>query len=365
MARKNDYGISTILYAILILFYIPISILIFIFKIIVIVLVKIFSFNNASGKEIFLGEDEKSALEKIDTCEGHEFEYIVADLLKYNNFKNIEVTKGSGDYGADIIATLNDEKYAIQCKRYDGKVGSAPIGEVLRAMNKYNCAKGIVITNNFYTKQAIEEGKINKVLLWDRDNLIKLIKNEFKDTTKNKKREKIKRIINSPEVVVAFSVIIALCIVVGIVAGISNSIHKELVRQETEVGYQLDEYGNYLKEKVDETLRDTKYSLYHMNGSVYSENYILIEIISKDNKFSEEDVKDISKKLYEECEQIHFKKAGLLNEDSIQISLCFETTNTYPTTMTISGTAYTVRFDTKQAENKVDFENAITIEKGT
>ena len=91
----------------------------------------------------------------------------------------------------------------------------------------------------------------------------------------------------------------------------------------------------------------------------------MIEIISKDNKFSEEDVKDISKKLYEECEQIHFKKAGLLNEDSIQISLCFETTNTYPTTMTISGTAYTVRFDTKQAENKVDFENAITIEKGT
>lgn len=50
MARKNDYGISTILYAILILFYIPISILIFIFKTIVIVLVSIFGFNKVSGE---------------------------------------------------------------------------------------------------------------------------------------------------------------------------------------------------------------------------------------------------------------------------------------------------------------------------
>lgn len=83
----------------------------------------------------------------------------MADLLKCNNFKNIEVTKGSGDYGADIIATLNNEKYAIQCKRYDNKVSSAPIGEVLRAMNKYHCTKGMVITNIFLQNKQLKKGK--------------------------------------------------------------------------------------------------------------------------------------------------------------------------------------------------------------
>lgn len=281
--------------------------------------------------------------------------------MKCNDFKNIKVTRGSADYGADIIATLNNEKYAIQCKRYDNKVSSAPIGEVLRAMNKYNCSKGMVITNNFFTKQAIEEGKINKVLLCDRDDLIKLIKNKFKDNTKNKNREKIKKITNSPEVIVTFSVIVALCIVVGIGAGVSNSIHKEIVQQETEIGYELGEYANCLKEKTNTILKDTKYSYYRMTCA----RNITIEIISKDNKFSEEEVKDISKKVYEECGQMHLKKSGLLGEDDTQILLCFSFTTTYPTAITPSLNAYKIQFDSKQAEDKIDFESAAIIEKGT
>ena len=55
MARKNDYGISTILYAILILFYIPISILIFIFKTIVIVLVTGLM-EHMAGDKVLAGE---------------------------------------------------------------------------------------------------------------------------------------------------------------------------------------------------------------------------------------------------------------------------------------------------------------------
>lgn len=115
-------------------------------------------------------------LEKIDTMKGIEFEKFVANLLKHENFYNIETTRASGDYGADIIAEKNKIKYAIQCKRYSSKVSASPIGEILRGMKKYNCDKGIVITNNYFTNQAIEESKICDVELWDRDTIKSIIK---------------------------------------------------------------------------------------------------------------------------------------------------------------------------------------------
>lgn len=44
-------------------------------------------------------------------------------------------------------------------------------------MKKYNCQKGVVITNNYFTKQAIKEGEICDIELWDRDKLSFLIQN--------------------------------------------------------------------------------------------------------------------------------------------------------------------------------------------
>ena len=38
---------------------------------------------------------------KIDELDGHDFEYYCADLLRANGFLDVEVTKGSGDFGAD------------------------------------------------------------------------------------------------------------------------------------------------------------------------------------------------------------------------------------------------------------------------
>ena len=43
-------------------------------------------------------------LEQLDMMEGHEFEYAVAELLRSNGWKDVEVTQGSGDYGIDILA---------------------------------------------------------------------------------------------------------------------------------------------------------------------------------------------------------------------------------------------------------------------
>ncbi len=44
-------------------------------------------------------------------------------------FKSVEVTRGSGDYGVDVLAEKEGVTYAVQCKRYDGPVGVKAVQE--------------------------------------------------------------------------------------------------------------------------------------------------------------------------------------------------------------------------------------------
>ena len=49
----------------------------------------------------------------MDEMEGHDFEYYCADILKAHGFIEVEVTKGSGDFGADILAEKDGVTYAV------------------------------------------------------------------------------------------------------------------------------------------------------------------------------------------------------------------------------------------------------------
>ena len=67
--------------------------------------------------------------DKLDQMEGHDFEYAIADLLRHNGYRDVQVTQGSGDYGIDILARRKNVKYAIQCKRYKKPVGVKAVQE--------------------------------------------------------------------------------------------------------------------------------------------------------------------------------------------------------------------------------------------
>ena len=183
--KEEEQMVKWILYIILI----PIILIYLFFK----YLIWIIKFltgndNNRIRYKLNLSVDEKEQLEKIDKMDGKEFEYFMHALLIKNGYNNVKVTKASGDHGADILGELNGVKYAFQCKRFDSKVGSKPIGEVLRGMNYYKYEKGIVITNNYYTKQAIDEAKVNNVELWDRDKVLELYRNVLKDNSETKNK---------------------------------------------------------------------------------------------------------------------------------------------------------------------------------
>ncbi len=104
----------------------------------------------------------------MDELEGHDFEYYCADILKKNGFLDVEVTKGSGDFGADILAEKDGVSYAIQCKCYDKPIGVKAIQEVYAGRDYYDCMVGVVMTNQYFTAPAVELAKKLKIMLWDR-----------------------------------------------------------------------------------------------------------------------------------------------------------------------------------------------------
>lgn len=108
----------------------------------------------------------------IDEMEGHDFEYYCADLLKRRGFQGVEVTRGSGDYGIDILAEKEGVTYAIQCKCYSAPVGVKAVQEAYAGRDYYDRMVGAVLTNQYFTAPAIEAAKKLKILLWNRDYLM-------------------------------------------------------------------------------------------------------------------------------------------------------------------------------------------------
>lgn len=121
---------------------------------------------------------KKYAIHALDEIEGHEFENYCAELLKKRGFIDVSVTKGSGDYGIDILAEKDGITYAIQCKAYATPVGVKAVQEAFAGREFYDRMVGAVLTNQYFTKPAVEAAKKLKILLWDRGYLDSMIEEE-------------------------------------------------------------------------------------------------------------------------------------------------------------------------------------------
>ena len=110
-----------------------------------------------------------------DSMSGLEFEWFCAEILKSNGFVDVEVSKGSGDFGIDILAAKDGITYAIQCKRLSNNVGNTAIQEVFSGKEFYRKHIGAVMTNQYFTLSAKETAERTGIVLWDRDKLDEMI----------------------------------------------------------------------------------------------------------------------------------------------------------------------------------------------
>jgi restriction system protein len=114
-----------------------------------------------------------SDINTIDKMDGVSFENYLGGLFQELGYKT-EVTKTSGDQGADLLLFKDRRKIAVQAKRYKGNVGNTAVQEVYTAMNYYKAGEAWVVTNSYFTPAAKELAQVNKVRLIDRDELISL-----------------------------------------------------------------------------------------------------------------------------------------------------------------------------------------------
>lgn len=137
---------------------------------------------------IFLVLRKRETCEAYEEMDGHDFEYFCADLLSRRGFSEVEVTKGSGDYGIDILAEKDGVTYAIQCKRYTTPVGVKAIQEAYTGRDFYDRMVGAVMTNQYFTTPAVEAAKKLKILLWDGGYLAEMVEEEKREIIGRRKK---------------------------------------------------------------------------------------------------------------------------------------------------------------------------------
>ena len=116
------------------------------------------------------------ATDNYDSMSGEEFEEFCANILRGNGYTNVEVTKASGDHGIDVLASKDNVKYAIQCKRYSKPVGNKAVQEAYSGKDIYKADVAVVMSNMDFTPQAIEDARKLNVELWNRDKIYSLQK---------------------------------------------------------------------------------------------------------------------------------------------------------------------------------------------
>ena len=129
-------------------------------------------------KKYKLLHDETDEIDRIknikkhlqDAVTGVDFENVLKELYEQMGYK-VETTKTTGDQGADLIVEKDNIRAVIQAKYYSSSVGNSAVQEVVAAKNYYGAQKGIVITNNTFTKAACELAEANGVQLIDGEKL--------------------------------------------------------------------------------------------------------------------------------------------------------------------------------------------------
>lgn len=118
--------------------------------------------------DFFIRRRRDRCISRMDELDGHDFEFFCADLLRAQGFIDVEVTRGSGDFGVDILAEKDGVTYAVQCKRYNGPVGVEAVLRTYGGLAYYERMVGAVMTNQYFTSPAVEAAKKLHILLWDR-----------------------------------------------------------------------------------------------------------------------------------------------------------------------------------------------------
>ena len=137
-------------------------------------------------------------LADVDNMGPGEFEQYVGKLMERRGYKTKVIGK-AGDMGVDVVAQNGAKKYAVQVKRYNQPVSRRAVSDAVAGKEHYGCNAAMVVTNNYFTKGAVELAQSTKCRLVDRDTLADWIADSRAEVTQEPKHEENRTRVESEE----------------------------------------------------------------------------------------------------------------------------------------------------------------------
>lgn len=107
---------------------------------------------------------------------GVEYENKIASMINKETSWTAELTKASGDQGADLLLTKGPIKIVIQTKYHKSPIGNSAVQEAYAAQRFYNSDLSIVVSNSGFTKSAEELSQSTGVKLMTDSQLLDFLK---------------------------------------------------------------------------------------------------------------------------------------------------------------------------------------------
>lgn len=118
------------------------------------------------------------------------FEELVGEAFRRQGYVVVDLGGAKPDGGIDLILHKGTEKIIVQCKHWQTKpVGVAPVRELRGVVAREKAKRGILVTSNIYTEDALAEAAGQPLLeLIDGRELLKLIQSVQLETAEPQQR---------------------------------------------------------------------------------------------------------------------------------------------------------------------------------
>lgn len=111
---------------------------------------------------------------------GTDFENLLYRLYTAMGYSAMKTGK-TGDQGCDLVVNMGEQRSVVQAKCYNGSVPNAAIQQAVGALKLYNCTKAFVVTNSYFTPEAIQLAKVNNVGLIGGERLREMLMQYLKE----------------------------------------------------------------------------------------------------------------------------------------------------------------------------------------
>lgn len=128
----------------------------------------------------------------VKDCTWQAFERMLSRLLTCEGYENVRQVGGSGDHGADVIATKYKKRWLVQAKQWKKPVGISVLNETLKAIKDYNAVIPVIAASHGFDAdlkkhQMILQSQNIPLQLWDETVLLQRASKLPSGETYNKK----------------------------------------------------------------------------------------------------------------------------------------------------------------------------------